>query len=62
MISSEIFLNVLLALFVVEVLKAMFAQILMDRRHNQMMQMMESDGFKAIIEKAEVKEVKREDN
>lgn len=49
MIDFNIFITVVLAMSFVEVIKAMFAQILMDRRHNQMMEVINSGSFKDFL-------------
>lgn len=48
-IDGNIFLTVLLALLTVEFFKTAIAQILMDRRHRQVMEALESDGFQDFI-------------
>ena len=53
-IEMDIFVTVLLALIIVEVFKVAMDQVLMDRRHNQMMEVIEATGELAVkVEEAD---------
>lgn len=60
-INTEIFLTVIFAMVFVEVLKAGIAQFLMDRQHNQMMEMISTLTKKAKVKNYVIKDSDDED-